>query len=193
MGKELFSRITLNGQWIISTAKRNFLAMDVFMNILNIKGDVEMKKLIIILMPIFIMTSSCKKKDEKKVEAIGTKKTSEIVIPKEVKKAWKSLKIELRNKESNNKKVYEIEIGSRMKLDDTGLTVEVMNFAPDFKMSPGEITSASAEPKNPAAQVLIEEEGKQPIKVWLFYNYPDVHAFVHPKYQLALVGFIKSE
>jgi len=152
-----------------------------------------MKKLLILFFMCWFVLSGCKKGEDKKSGMPGTKKPAEVVIPKEVRKAWRSVKIQLTDREKNEKKVYEIEIGSEKKLDDTGLTIEVLHFAPDFKMAPGEITSASSEPKNPAAQVVVKEIGKEPVKIWLFFNYPDVHAFVHPRYQLAMVGFNRSE
>lgn len=152
-----------------------------------------MKKSILFLLITCLIVIGCKKGREEKTGTPGMKKTTEIVIPRDVRKEWKAVKVQLTDKEKNEQKIFEIEIGKEMKLGDTGLSVEVLHFAPDFKMAPGEITSVSSEPKNPAAQVVIKEDGKEPLKVWLFYNYPDVHAFVHPRYQLALVGFVKAE
>jgi len=155
-----------------------------------------MKRAIFILILSIIFSGlDCKKSNEKE-KTRGTaipRKEAEIVIPKDVRSQWKSVRIQLTDKEKGTKKIYEIGIGSEMNLDDTGLNLEVLHFAPDFKMGQGEITSASAEPKNPAVQIVVKEVDKTPVKLWLFLNYPDVHSFVHPKYQLALVGFEKAK
>jgi hypothetical protein len=151
-----------------------------------------MKRFVFIIFAVILMSAGCKKGTEKKIESKTPKKEAEVIVPQEVQKEWKTVTIQLTDKQKNTKTAYEIEIGKSLALGDSGLTVEVLNFLPDFKMAPGEITSSSAEPKNPAAQVLIKEDGKEPIKVWLFYNYPDVHAFVHPNYQLALAGFNRA-
>jgi hypothetical protein len=52
------------------------------------------------------------------------------------------------------------------------------------------LTSQSNEPKNPAAQVLIMEGGKEVFKGWLFMLYPTTHAFQHPRYGFTVVGFV---
>lgn len=153
-----------------------------------------MKKLAVIIFGVIFISTGCKKGAEKKeTDSRAPKKEAEVKVPEEVVKQWKTVSIQLTDKEKNKKTEYKIEIGKSLALGDSGLTVEVLYFLPDFKMNPGEVTSASGELKNPAAQVIVRETGKDPIKLWLFYSYPDVHAFVHPRYQLALVGFQKSE
>ncbi len=150
-----------------------------------------MKRFAIIISVLVFISAGCKK-GEKKEGSQAPKRTAEVMVPREVKKQWKSVRIQLVDKEKNEKREYEIEIGKSLTLGDSGITVDVLYFLPDFKMGPGEITSASAEPKNPAAQVAVKEGDKETKKVWLFYNYPDVHAFQHPRYQLALTGFTRK-
>ncbi len=152
-----------------------------------------MKRFAIIIFALIFMSGGCKKgKEEKKGESQSTKRTAEVVVPKEVSKQWKSVRIQLVDRNKNEKSEYEIEIGKSLALGDSGITVDVIYFLPDFKMGPGEITSASAEPKNPAAQVAVKEGNNEIKKLWLFYNYPDIHAFQHPRYQLALTGFTRK-
>ncbi len=172
----------------------NFLAMRMIIIILYRLKEREMKRIAVIIFTVIFISTGCKKGTEKKgTDLRGQKKEAEVKVPEEVSKLWKTVSIQLTDKEKNKKTEYKIEIGKSLALGDSGLTLEVLYFLPDFKMNPGEITSASGELKNPAAQVIVKEAGKDPIKLWLFYNYPDVHAFVHPRYQLALVGFQKSE
>ncbi len=146
-----------------------------------------------IVVAISISTGCKKGGEEKGTETKISKKETKVVVPGEVKKQWKSVIILLINKENNKKTEYEIEIGKSMELGDSGLNVEVVYFLPDFKMEQDKITSASNELKNPAVHIIVNENGKNPVKLWLFYNYPDVHAFIHPKYQLTLIGFQKKE
>lgn len=153
-----------------------------------------MKKLAVIIFAVIFISAGCKKgAEKKKTESQAPKKVAEVIVPEEVGKQWKTVRIQLTDKQKNKKTEYEIEIGKSLVFGDSGLTVGVLYFLPDFKMGPGEITSASGEPKNPAAQITVKESNNQPRKFWLFYNYPDVHAFVHPEYQLTLVGFGKVE
>lgn len=146
----------------------------------------------VLILSILVTGLSCKKEKSTGLPpGHGEKKETKVVIPTEITKEWKSVKILLSDKQTNTKKTFDIEIGKKMDLSDSGLTLEVLNFVPDFKMSPGEITSASGEPKNPAVQVIVSE-GEKKQKLWLFYHYPDVHSFVHPRYQISLVGFDKK-
>jgi hypothetical protein len=54
------------------------------------------------------------------------------------------------------------------------------------------MTSVSNEVKNPGAQIVISEEGKEAFNGWLFSLYPGIHAFQHSRYSFTLVDFIPA-
>ncbi|HEY4715992.1 MAG TPA: DUF2155 domain-containing protein [bacterium] len=143
--------------------------------------------------------AGCKKKDEKKSAVPSPHqsgqipsakvKDAEIIVPPEVKNSWKLVKIQIGDKQANTSKVYDVEIGKVLKIPGSDLSVEVLNFLPSFSMGQGTITSSANEAKNPAVQVAISEGKNEPVKIWLFSQYPDIHPFVHPKYDISLVGY----
>jgi hypothetical protein len=49
------------------------------------------------------------------------------------------------------------------------------------------ITSRSADANNPAAHVVITEEGVDDYEGWLFAAMPEIHPFPHARYQVLLV------
>lgn len=112
----------------------------------------------------------------------------EVVVPEAVKNAWKSVTLEVAEA-GGAKKDYDVAIHGKLDIPGSGLSVQVVEFLPDFKMTPQGITSATNEPKNPAAKVIVVEGGKQIYKGWLFKLYPEAHPFQHPKYQLSLKGW----
>jgi len=85
-----------------------------------------------------------------------------------------------------------VAIGTQFAIPNTGLSIKVDNFLPHFTMDGTTHTSASNEPKNPAAQVRIYEGDKEIFKGWLFSLYPTTHALQHPKYGFTLVDFIPA-
>jgi len=60
-------------------------------------------------------------------------------------------------------------------------------------MSSQGIITLSDEPKNPAAQVAISEDGEVIFEGWLFKLYPEVHAFQHPRYTIILKNHIRAD
>ncbi|HEY5974521.1 MAG TPA: DUF2155 domain-containing protein [Geobacteraceae bacterium] len=121
------------------------------------------------------------------------KKETVVSVPPAVKKKWKAVKIGVTDKEKNREAVIPIDIGTSFEVPDTGLTIKVENFLPQFVMEGATITSQSTEAKNPAAQVRVTENGKEIFKGWLFTLYPNTHAFQHPRYSFALVDYIPNK
>jgi len=115
-----------------------------------------------------------------------------IVVPDAVKGAWKAVKIEVEFKEKKSRKAFTIPLNSEFKVPDTDLTLKVGNFLPHFTMAADQITSASNNIENPAAQVEVFQGGKEIFHGWLFAKFPDVHPLVHDKYGMALLEGIKK-
>ena len=115
-----------------------------------------------------------------------------VIVPPEVKGKWKSVVIEVANKQTNEQKDYVIHIDKDFIIPDTRIRVKVLAFLPDFSMSSNGITSLSNEPRNPAAKVVIYEENQKIFDGWLFKKLPMVHPFEHKVYAIRLDDFVKT-
>ncbi|WP_224984064.1 DUF2155 domain-containing protein [Geomonas agri] len=120
------------------------------------------------------------------------KALSTVVVPDQVKGKWKAVQIEVADKNAHLKKVYTLDIGSDFKLPGSDLTLKVETFLPHFVMEGTTLTSQSNDLVNPAAQLVIREQGKEIYKGWLFSLYPTTHAFQHPQYGFTLVDYKAS-
>ncbi|MDO8445638.1 MAG: DUF2155 domain-containing protein [Deltaproteobacteria bacterium] len=143
-----------------------------------------------------VLGIGCKKKEEAvqappAEEAPITVKKEEIVVmvPDAVKGKWKNIKIEVLNKQTNQKSTIVVPMGSEVAVPGSKMKVKAENFLPEFKMEGSNVTSASNDPKNPAAQIVVTEDGKEVFSGWLFTLYPSTHPFEHPNYSLTLVGY----
>ncbi len=115
-----------------------------------------------------------------------------IVVPGDVKAAWKAVKIEVEFKEKKAKKQFTVPLNSEFKVPDSGLTLKVGAFLPQFKMEQDRITSGSNNPENPVVRIEVFEEGKEIFQGWLFSKFPAVHPFTHEKYALTLLEGVKK-
>lgn len=108
-------------------------------------------------------------------------------VPDEVKKKWKEVSINVKDKESGKIEHYKVQLNSNFKIPDTDLEINVGVFLPHFSMlREGKITSVSAKPENPALEVTVTENGAEKYRGWLFAKFPDMHAFEHGKYTILL-------
>jgi hypothetical protein len=153
---------------------------------------------ILLCLPAFF---GCKGKEEPRKPQQATapaqdtivRKQTDVSVPASVKGKWKSVKLSITDKQKNTEGFVDIEIGKTMKVNGTDLVIKVENFLPHFIMDGTTLTSSSNSPKNPAAQVLITENGKEVFKGWLFTLYPNTHASQHPKYGFGLVDFTAAK
>ena len=141
----------------------------------------------------------CKKKEEPQPVqmtpphgAMGEKHEAVIVVPDSVKGKWKAVKIAVLDKSTQKSSELAVPIGAEAAVAGSDLVIKVDNFFPDFIMDGPVRTSASNEPKKPAAQITIKEKGKEVFKGWLFYNLPSPHDFQHPKYAVSVAGYIPA-
>ncbi|MBJ6798614.1 DUF2155 domain-containing protein [Geomonas propionica] len=139
--------------------------------------------------------AGCNEK-EKKEQTVAQPRVAEalstVVVPDQVKGKWKAVQIEVADKNAHLKKVYTLNIGSDFKLPNSDLTLKVETFLPHFVMEGTTLTSQSNDLVNPAAQLVIREQGKEIYKGWLFSLYPSTHAFQHPQYGFTLVDYKAS-
>lgn len=109
-----------------------------------------------------------------------------VTVPPDVQGKWKAVIIEVANKQMNEQKDYLVDINQDFIIPNTKIKIHVVTFLPDFSMSPKGITSLSNEPRNPAAKVVVYEDGKEIFGGWLFEKMPTVHPFEHDVYAIKL-------
>jgi hypothetical protein len=118
---------------------------------------------------------------------------AEVTLDPEIAGDWKAIRVRVVELESLEESFHEIVIGEEGPLGDTGLTLRAITFVPDFVMGEAGITSRSADPQNPAARVVIVEDGKDDYEGWLFGAMPEIHAYPHESYGVVLVEGIPVE
>ena len=112
----------------------------------------------------------------------------QVTVPASVKGIWNAVTIEALNKQTNQKINLVIPIRGEAPIPNSSLTIKAENFLPDFRMEGTNITSVSNEPNNPAAQIIVMENGKEIFKGWFFARFPSTQ-FEHPNYTLTLAGY----
>ena len=75
---------------------------------------------------------------------------------------------------------------------NTKIKVKVLAFLPDFRMGEKDITSASDKPNNPAAQIVVQEPGKEEWKGLYLFHASDIHPFQHEKISIMLLGGVSK-
>jgi len=85
-----------------------------------------------------------------------------------------------------------VALNSEFKVPDSDLTLKVGSFLPHFTMAGDQITSATNNLENPAAQIEVFQGGKEIFHGWLFAKFPAVHPFQHDKYGLLLLEGVKK-
>jgi hypothetical protein len=170
------------------------------------EGNTMVKKIVVLAVVLIFTVSfgACKKKEPKPqlppghpameggMPAAGMpnmpKVERKVVVSKEVAAKWQAVNLAIENKAAKTTKNYTVNIGSELAIPDTKLTVKVLAFLPDFKMSDKEFYSVSDKPNQPAAQVVVTENGKEIWTNWLFSRMPSVHPFQHEQIGILLVG-----
>jgi hypothetical protein len=117
----------------------------------------------------------------------------EVVLDDAIRSAWRAIRVEVAELESDVAQQVEIPLGDTVALGDSGLTLEAVLFVPDFVMDEKGIASRSAEPANPAAKVVIREDGAEDYNGWLFAAMPGIHPFPHENYRVTLVAGVPAE
>jgi hypothetical protein len=156
-------------------------------------------KVLAIAVMATVAVAGCKKKEEMPPAEgmpphgmMEQKAAPVVVVPDSEKGKWKAVKLAVADKSSGKSTVYDVEIGKVFPVPNSDLVITVEHFLPDFTMDGNIRTSKSDEPKNPAAQVLITEKGKEVYKNWLFALLKSPHVFEHSKYDITLVGYIPA-
>ena len=109
-----------------------------------------LKKFAILVVALILAGSfgACKKKEEKPQLPPGhpgmangmpgmPKVERTVVVPKDVKAKWKAVKIAITDKATKGSKEYTLTVGSDLAVPKTNVTIKVLAFLPDFRMSEG--------------------------------------------------------
>jgi hypothetical protein len=118
---------------------------------------------------------------------------TEIALTPEIAEAWTGVRLLLIDNDSSDEQTFDVMLGGTELLGDSGLTIGIDTFVPDFAMDENGIRSRSAHTDNPAVRVLITEEGGSGFQGWLFAAMPEIHPFEHERYQVLLVEGIPAE
>lgn len=154
-----------------------------------------LESILLLLVALFLITA-CQGSDEHPPTAIRPTvshqpaKEKTVVVPPEVVQVWKAVKIAVIDKSRATENVYTLPIGSSSKIPSSSLTVSVEAFLPSFVMEGSNMTSSSNELNNPGVKVSISDDNSLVFKGWLFANFANTHAFMHPKFGFTLVGAV---
>ncbi len=113
-----------------------------------------------------------------------------VVVPPEVMRRWKAIKLAVIDKSRGTENIYVVPIGSIYKVPSSSLIIIVDAFLPAFIMEGMTITTSSNDLLNPGAKVRISENGTLVFQGWLFARFPNTHAVTHPKYGISLIGVV---
>jgi hypothetical protein len=169
-----------------------------------------LKKLVAMAVVLVLAASvgACKKKEQKPQLPPGhpaleggmppagmppvQKVDRQVVVPKAVAAKWTAVKLAIEDKTAKSKKEYVVNVGSELAVPNTKMKIKVLAFLPDFKMGEKDITSVSDKPNNPAAQIAVQEPGKEEWKGFIYSMHPDVHPYQHEKVAVTLVGGVSK-
>ena len=117
---------------------------------------------------------------------------TEIDLDPEIAAAWTGIRVHVVALDTRDGQIFDVAVGETVVLGDSGLSLTAEAFIPDFVMDETGITSRSAETHNPAARVVITEEGVEDYEGWLFAAMPEIHPFPHDRYQVLLIEGIPA-
>ncbi len=115
-----------------------------------------------------------------------------IHIDDAIRNAWSGATIQVEEIATTEKREFDIDLGDTIALGETGLVLEAKVFIPDFTMDEGGISSSTAEPINPALQVVITDVSGEKYDGWLFAAMPEIHPYTHSRYSVILLKGIHA-
>ena len=127
-----------------------------------------------------------------KQSAAGMKLTKPTELLPEITEKYSGIKIEAVNKNDGSKIEITAPFGQKIPIGSTGLEITTSSYFTSFTMVDGGVKNVSMEESNPAAKVIITDNGSQLFDGWLFQEYPDMHPFEHPVWKVVLAGAVKK-
>ena len=127
-----------------------------------------------------------------KQSAAGMKLTKPTELLPEITEKYSGIKIEAVNKSDGSKMEIIAPFCQKTVIGNTGLEIIISSYFTSFTMVDGGVKNVSMEENNPAAKVIITDNGSQVFDGWLFQEYPDMHPFEHPVWKVILAGAVKK-
>jgi len=118
---------------------------------------------------------------------------SRLEVPPEVAKAYSGIRLGWKDASNRKEGTLEVPLGGTARIPDSTLEVRADVFLPAFTMTGDAITSTGIEPENPAARVVVLENGSELWSGWMFTRFPDVHPFQHPRFSLRFEGGVRRD
>jgi hypothetical protein len=110
-----------------------------------------------------------------------------VQVPDGVRGKWQAVTLQVAPKTGGAPQRVTVPLGAHAQVPGSRLTLKAEEFLPALQVKDNAITSASNDPANPAALVVVSEEGKVIFRGWLFAKFPDMQPFEHPGYRITLV------
>lgn len=127
-----------------------------------------------------------------KQSAAGMKLTKPTELLPEISAKYSGIKILAINKNNGAKIEVSAPFGQKTVIGNTGLEITAASYFTSFTMVDGGVKNVSMEENNPAAKVIITDNGTQVFDGWLFQEYPDMHPFEHSIWKIVLDGAVKK-
>jgi hypothetical protein len=126
------------------------------------------------------------------IDVTATTKTGKTVVPEAVQGKWKAATFVVVDRNRSKAQEVTVDLRSEWDFPDSDLKLKVLEFLPDLRIDNKIYTSATNEPNNPAAHVVIYEGEKEIFDGWLFSEFPQVHKFDHPRFGITLKEGVPS-
>lgn len=127
--------------------------------------------------------------DIQKMSHSNIKTTKEVNLSDEVKNTWKNVTLEITDFSSQQTASVNFEVGSKVKLNDEGLRLQVEVFVPDYIIvEEGRIESRSNEPNNPAVLISLLKDDEAITRGWVFRDFPQFNSFNDSRFGVSLVS-----
>lgn len=120
----------------------------------------------------------------------GPRVPTRLEVPAAVERAYSGVRVTWKDA-SGKQGALEVPLGSSARIPGSALEVRADSYLPAFTMSSDAITSSGVEEENPAARIVVAENGKEIFSGWIFKRFPDVHPFQHPRFSLRLEGGVR--
>jgi hypothetical protein len=174
------------------------------------------KNLIVFLAFMVALAAGCKKKEEPKtgeaptpeaarelpaehppvgepgkeitIQHAPVKTTKTVKVSEDVRERWKVVELGVSDVSTKTTEVFKVEVGKNVPIKNTGFTVRIEAFVPDYTIYEDHIGSKTNEPANPAALVELYEGGKSVAKGWIFLRFPTFNSFRHERIGIALIS-----
>ena len=119
----------------------------------------------------------------------NVKSTRKVEVSDEIKAKWKSVELEVSDNSTGVKETMKVDIGSSVKLGESGFSLKAEVFLPHYTVFDDEnyIGSRSNDPVNPALQVALYEGDKLVSDGWVFEEMTQYNSFSNLRFSVVLL------